>query len=287
MAQRNVVITGCSSGIGLDTAVFLAKNESKKYKVYACMRNLAKKGPLVEKAGDSLDKTLFILEMDVKSETSVNKAIKHVLDVDGRVDVLINNAGIGLMGALEHQSMETIRNIYETNYTGVVHGIRAVLPSMKKRKSGRIITVSSVGGLIGMPMNAVYCSTKFAVWGLSEALAPELNEYNINISLIEPGPVVTEFLNAVDSKGFGGAQEGDDITKSLIDKLGQMFKAIAAVSQSGEDIAKYILQAMEDESPHFHYITNESYVEMAKKKFIDVTGDKIANSSFDDFFSGK
>ena len=88
MAQRNVVITGCSSGIGLDTAVFLAKNESKKYKVYACMRNLAKKGPLVEKAGDSLDKTLFILEMDVKSETSVNKAIKHVLDVDGRVDVL-------------------------------------------------------------------------------------------------------------------------------------------------------------------------------------------------------
>ena len=108
-----------------------------------------------------------------------------------------------------------------------------------------------------------------------------------SISLVEPGPVATEFLNAVDSKGFAGAQEGDDITKSMLDKLGQMIKTFAAVSQSGEDIAKYILQAMEDESPHLHYITNEFYLEMAKKKFIDVTGDKIANSSFDDFFSGK
>jgi NAD(P)-dependent dehydrogenase (short-subunit alcohol dehydrogenase family) len=88
MAQRVVIITGCSSGIGLDTAVLLAKNVDKKYKVYACMRNIAKKDKLIEKAGDCVDKTLFVLEMDVKSESSVNAAIKHVLDTDGRVDVL-------------------------------------------------------------------------------------------------------------------------------------------------------------------------------------------------------
>ena len=88
VTQRVVIITGCSTGIGLDTAVFLAKNENKKYKVYACMRNLAKKEKLLEKAGDCVDKTLFILEMDVKSESSVNAAIKHVLDTDGKVDVL-------------------------------------------------------------------------------------------------------------------------------------------------------------------------------------------------------
>ena len=88
VAQRVVIITGCSTGIGLDTAVFLAKNENKKHKVYACMRNLAKKDKLLEKAGDCVDKTLFILEMDVKSESSVNAAIKHVLDTDGKVDVL-------------------------------------------------------------------------------------------------------------------------------------------------------------------------------------------------------
>ena len=87
MAQRVVIITGCSSGIGLDTAVYLAKND-KKYKVYACMRNLAKKGGLVEKAGDCVDKTLFVLEMDVKSEASVNAAIKYVVDTDGKIDVL-------------------------------------------------------------------------------------------------------------------------------------------------------------------------------------------------------
>ena len=88
MAQRVVIITGCSSGIGLDTAVLLAKHVDKKYKVYACMRNLAKKENLVEKAGDCVDKTLFILEMDVKSEDSVNAAIKQVMGLDGRVDVL-------------------------------------------------------------------------------------------------------------------------------------------------------------------------------------------------------
>ena len=88
VTQRVVIITGCSTGIGLDTAVFLAKNENKKYKVYACMRNLAKKDKLLEKAGDCVDKALFILEMDVKSESSVNAAIKHVLDTDGKVDVL-------------------------------------------------------------------------------------------------------------------------------------------------------------------------------------------------------
>ena len=88
MAQRVVIITGCSSGIGLDTAVFLAKNVDKKYKVYACMRNLAKKGALLEKAGDCVDQTLFVLEVDVKSESSVNAAIKKVLDTDGKIDVL-------------------------------------------------------------------------------------------------------------------------------------------------------------------------------------------------------
>ena len=88
MAQRIVIITGCSSGIGLDTAVLLAKNIDKKYRVYACMRNLAKKDGLVKKAGDCVDETLFILEMDVKSEGSVNAAIKQVVDLHGRVDVL-------------------------------------------------------------------------------------------------------------------------------------------------------------------------------------------------------
>ena len=97
MAQRVVIITGCSTGIGLDTAVYLAKNVDKKYKVYACMRNLAKKGGLLEKAGDCFDKTLFVLEMDVQSETSVNAAIKYVVDTDGKVDVLSKFANYVLL----------------------------------------------------------------------------------------------------------------------------------------------------------------------------------------------
>ena len=93
--------------------------------------------------------------------------------------LVVNNAGIGCFGALEYQQEETIKNVYETNVYGVIHGIRAVLPSMKKQKSGHIITVSSVAGLVGVPMNAVYSSSKFAVFGLSESLSPELAQFNI------------------------------------------------------------------------------------------------------------
>ena len=286
MAQRVVIITGCSSGIGLDTAVYLAKNVDKKYKVYACMRNLSKKGGLVEKAGDCVDKTLFVLAMDVKSETSVNAAIKHVLDTDGKIDVLINNAGIGCIGALEKHKSDTIANVYETNVYGVIHAIRAVLPSMKKQKSGHIITVSSIGGLLGFPFNAVYSSSKFAVFGLSESLAPELAQFNINVSLIEPGPVATEFVASVQSKGIDGLEDGDEETKDLINKLIQAFqKDMSQRVQTGDDVAKCILKAMEDEKPHLHYITNKNYEEVLKNKYVDITGDSMVEAAVQKFFS--
>ena len=286
MAQRIVIITGCSTGIGLDTAVYLAKNVDKKYKVYACMRNLGKKGGLVEKAGDCVDKTLFVLEMDVKSETSVNAAIKHVLDTDGKVDVLINNAGIGCMGVLEHQKSDTIANVYETNVYGVIHGIRAVLPLMKKQKSGHIITVSSIGGLFGVPFNAVYSSSKFAVFGLSESLAPELAQFNINVSLIEPGPVATEFGASLQSKGIDGLEDSDEKTKGLINKMIQTFqKDLSERRQTGDDVAKCILKAMEDEKPHLHYLTSTAYEEVVKNKYVDITGDSMVQAAIQRFFS--
>ena len=103
--------------------------------------------------------------------------------------------------------------------------------------------------------------------------------------MIEPGPVTTKFLKGGDPKGYGDAQEDDDVTKSLMNKLGQWFKRLGSVSQSGEDIAKYILKAMEDESPHLHYITNATWEEMIKKKFIDITGDSIVKSTAEQFFS--
>ncbi|XP_028390669.1 retinol dehydrogenase 8-like [Dendronephthya gigantea] len=288
MAQRVVIITGCSTGIGLDTAVLLAKNADKKFKVYACMRNLTKKDGLVTKAGDCVDKTLFILEMDVKSECSVNAAVKHVLDTDGRVDVLVNNAGIGAFGALEYQQMDKIKDVFETNVYGVIHAIRTVLPSMKKRKSGHIITVSSIGGLIGVPLNAVYCSTKFAVYGLSESLAPELAQFNIHVSLIEPGPVATAFGGTVQSKGIDGLENGDDETKGLIMKVIEAFQqSRIKAGQSGDDVAKCILEAIEDEKPHLHYLTNEAYEEVMKKKYVDITGDNMIQETTQRFFSSK
>lgn len=292
MAQRIVLITGCSTGVGLSTALLLAKDAEKKYKVYACMRNLAKKEELIQKASGCVDKTLFVLQMDVCSETSVLAAVKQVFDKEGRIDVLVNNAGVGLLGALEYQNWETVMNTFETNVHGVIRTIRAVLPSMKKEKKGHIINVSSVGGLQGVPFNAVYCSTKFAVEGLSESLAPELAQFNINVSVIEPGPISTHFSATVASKEMSGLETSDEETKELMKKTIETLKGsgqMKGVGQTAEEVAEYIMQAMEAEKPHLRYITNKPFEEILKKKFVDVTGDSSIQSSINRFFgnSGK
>lgn len=190
-----IFITGCSSGFGYLTAKTLAK---KGYKVYASMRNVEtrNKGKKEELESFSANegKFLKVVECDVLSVNSVNAAIKTVVDAEGRIDVLVNNAGYALYGPIELAEEKDVKKMFDTNVYGYVRTIRAVLPHMRAQRSGQIINVSSIMGEVGLPYCGYYNATKFAVVSLSEALLGECYLFDINVSIIEPVGFGTDFL---------------------------------------------------------------------------------------------
>jgi NAD(P)-dependent dehydrogenase (short-subunit alcohol dehydrogenase family) len=162
-----VLITGCSSGVGMHNAVQLAK---KGARVYASMRNPAK-GETLRALAAEAKVPVTIIALDVQNEDSVREAVAQVERDAGRIDVLINNAGFGSVRTLEQATPQQITEIIDVNFLGATRCIRAVLPGMRARKSGWIVSVSSVGGLVGQPMNEIYCAAKFALEGLIESMA--------------------------------------------------------------------------------------------------------------------
>ncbi|XP_074634087.1 retinol dehydrogenase 8-like [Acropora palmata] len=280
-----VLVTGCSTGIGLSTAVLLASDKEKRFKVYATLRNLAKKDELHEKGKNFLGETLIVKAMDVCSEDSVHEVLRELLAIHHRVDVLINNAGLGMFGALETQTMAASRSVFETNFFGVLRLIKAVLPTMKSNKGGHIICVSSVGGINGVPFNGVYCASKFAVEGLMESLAPMLKKFNVKCSLIEPGPVATSFMSNLAEGDKPDRPPLDEETKQLFENCGKkMQAAFSTVVQTPEEIADEILRAVNEEKPHLRYQTNKNYATMTAAKLTDPTGDKPVELVYQNFF---
>ncbi|MBU0580203.1 MAG: SDR family oxidoreductase, partial [Candidatus Margulisbacteria bacterium] len=187
--KKTILITGCSSGIGLETAILCAK---RGHKVVATMRNLDKAEPLQEKANTKHVK-LSIKQCDVNNQASVDNCINETINEFGQIDVLINNAGYGLISPLETIKIEEAEAQFQTNFFGVIRMIQAVMPIMRKQKMGKIINVSSIAGIEGNALFGVYSATKFALEGLSESLAQEVKRYGIQVKLIEPGPVDTSF----------------------------------------------------------------------------------------------
>ena len=191
--QKVAIVTGSSSGIGLDTSVTLAQN---RFLTYATMRNLDKSS-IVKAAGEKEKLPIKVEQLDVTDDQSVSNAIQTIVSETGRIDVLVNNAGYGLIGAFEDLSIDEIKNLYETNVFGLIRATQAVLPVMRRQKSGIIVNVSSGAGLFGYPAGSAYVSTKFAVEGLSESISYELGQFGIKVVLIEPGFIKTNFSNAM------------------------------------------------------------------------------------------
>jgi len=279
MASQIVLISGCSSGIGLATAVFLAKDADKRFKVYATMRNLAKKGQLEEEGKDCLGDTLIIKQMDVCSDESVEKAVKEVLDAEGKIDVLFNNAGIGgAFTAVECTPMALAKEMFEANYFGALRLIQAVLPNMKARQSGHIINNGSTMGIVGTPFNELYCSTKFAIEGLTEALAPTLLHFNIRCTILETGPTAT--LGPENGKVFlakfklsDADQKTQDLLKTFSERMSHLF---VSTMQSPPEIAELVREVILDEKPNLRYQTNVKYnPEEIKGKLVDPTGNAL------------
>lgn len=181
--SKVILITGASSGIGLVTAVYLA---NKNYKVYGTARRLNEMTPIINAGGNAF-------KLDVTKEEDIINGVNYVIEKEGRIDVLWNNAGFGLWGAVEDISIERAKNQFDVNLFGLARITQEVLPFMRERKEGVIINTSSVGGRIYTPLGAWYHSTKHALEGLSDCLAYELKKFGINVCLLQPGMIVTEF----------------------------------------------------------------------------------------------
>jgi NAD(P)-dependent dehydrogenase (short-subunit alcohol dehydrogenase family) len=164
--EKVAVVTGSSSGIGLETALTLAR---KGFLTYATMRNLAKSDN-IKSVADKDHLPIRIVQLDVTDDTSVNNAVQSIIKETGRIDILVNNAGYALSGGFEDLSLEEIKNQYDTNFYGIIRTTQAILPIMRKQRSGRIINISSGLGLFGFPGMSAYSSTKFAMEGLSESM---------------------------------------------------------------------------------------------------------------------
>ena len=188
--QKVAVITGSSTGIGFETSLMLARNG---YFTYATMRN-TQKSKEIERIAQQENLPIRIVEMDVDNDNSVKTAIEKIISERNRIDVLVNNAGYGLFGALEDLPMEEIKRQYETNVFGVIRVSQNVLPIMRSQRDGIIINISSIAGLTGIPSQSVYVSTKFAIEGLSESLSFEVETYGIKTILIEPSVINTGFV---------------------------------------------------------------------------------------------
>jgi len=189
------LVTGCSSGVGAELAAHLAREGAK---VYATLRNPSKADHLRQLISGSATGSCTILQLDVQDESSVSRAVEQVLRESGRLDFLVNNAGFGSVRTLEQASWAQIQEIMDVNFYGALRCIRAVLPGMRAQKSGHIVSISSVGGLVGQPLNEIYCAAKFALEGLVESLATYLEPYfGIRMSLVEPAGIKTEFVNRV------------------------------------------------------------------------------------------
>jgi NAD(P)-dependent dehydrogenase (short-subunit alcohol dehydrogenase family) len=260
MDQKVAVITGTSSGIGLETALVLARNG---YTTYATMRS-SHKDTSIKAVVQNENLPIRVVQLDVTDDTSVKNARDHILSEAGRIDILVNNAGYGLVGALEDLSMEEIKSQYETNLFGLIRVIHAVLPTMRKQRSGRIINISSGAGIFGYPGGSAYVSTKFAVEGLSESIAYELEPFGIKVILIEPGFIRTNFGNAMVTARK--AQDSASPYSELMQKTMAGFTELAKNASDAELVAKIILDAAANPNPRLRYLAGKDVESWAAGK---------------------
>lgn len=285
---KNILITGCSSGLGLESALFFAKNG---YKVYATMRNL-NKGKAIKDHISKGQLNIELLPLDVTSYSSIVSVVEHIITKDGRIDILLNNAGAGFAKTLEQTNEEEIDWITDVNYKGVVRTTKAVLPHMRKAKSGRIINISSVGGLVGQPFNELYCASKFAIEGFTESLASYLTEaFNVKFSLIEPGGIKSEFMNTAVSKTinkdgeFATGEYAPIFKQYLAGNKERATQPQGRTIQDGQKVAKIILEVAEMEEPPLRIRTSEWGNNLCRlKTTADPDGTKLLSYVKDYYF---
>jgi NAD(P)-dependent dehydrogenase (short-subunit alcohol dehydrogenase family) len=261
VSQKVAIVTGSSSGIGLETSVSLAQNG---FLTYATMRNLDKSS-IIKTAADNESLPIKVVRLNVADNRMINNAIQAIVSEAGRIDILVNNAGYGLVGAFEDLSIDDeIKNQYETNVFGLMRVTQAVLPIMRRQKSGIIVNVSSGAGLFGYPGGSAYVSTKFAVEGLSESMAYELEPFGIKVVLIEPGFIKTNFANAMVLAKK--AQDPSSPYSEMMQRIQANSNEMAKNASSVDVVSKAILEAVTSKSPNLRYLVGKDVETWAANK---------------------
>lgn len=274
MNQKVAIVTGSSSGIGLDASVTLAQNG---FLTYATMRNLDKSS-IVKAAADKEQLPIKVVQLDVTDDHSVKDAIRAIVSEAKRIDVLINNAGFGLVGAFEDLSIDEIKDQYETNVFGLIRVTQAVLPIMREQKSGIIVNVSSGAGLFGYPGGSAYVSSKFAIEGLSESISYELDQFGIKVVLTEPGFIKTNFSNAmVIAKK---AQDPSSPYSLMMQKIQTNSNEMAKNGSSVDVVSNAILKAVTTKRPNLRYLAGKDVETWAANK------KTMSDSQFHDMMQG-
>jgi NAD(P)-dependent dehydrogenase (short-subunit alcohol dehydrogenase family) len=249
--QKVAVVTGSSSGIGYEISLMLSRNG---FLTYATMRNLNKSENIKSVASEE-NLPIRINQLDVTDDVSVRDAVQAILSETGRIDVLVNNAGYVLNGAFEDLAMDEIKRQYDTNVFGLIRTTQAVLPIMRRQKSGIILNISSGAGRFGYPGQSAYISTKFAVEGLSESMSYELEPFGIKVVVVEPGVIRTNIVN-----GMVIAKKSQDPNSPYLQIIQKMATVLENMMENGSPpdlVAKVVLNAVTNESPKLRYLAGK------------------------------
>ncbi len=257
MSENKVwFITGCSTGFGRELAKHLLENN---YRVAVTARDTEKVQDLVEINRENA----FALALDVTDKAQVAEAAAKAEAHFGKIDVLVNNAGFGYFGAVEESDEAEVRSMFETNFWGLAEMTRAVLPKMREQKSGAIVNISSIGGLVGFPGVGYYNATKFAVNGFSEALQKELAPLGINVIIVEPSGFRTDWAGR-------SANDATNRISDYAETAGANQAAIRGYSgnQPGDPVraAKAIVNAVEAENPPKNLLLGKAALKNARLK---------------------
>lgn len=250
------------------------------------MRNLEKKGALEEAAGSTLNKNLFIYELDVSKEDSITKFLTETYAREERIDVLINNAGISHHGHFETVTLQQMQSVFQTNVFGPLVLTQGVFRKMKEQKSGHIIFLSSILGIMPMPLLDFYVGTKYALEGIASSLSPVLMHYNIHLTIVEPGPVLTRMSTPLSeiiqrkskTSGVRSADVDADVDLATVlveNNLKNMYKRLQNYAQTGQDVAEVIKECICIDNPPVRIQTSAAMIEKAKGILIDPTGRKM------------
>lgn len=234
--NKVVLITGGSSGIGKSIAEFL---NQKGYKVYGTSRN-----------PENNNETSFpLIAMDVRDNESIHKAVLKVINENGRLDILINNAGIGITGPLEEIPLEEIKNNFETNFFGPIEVIKQVLPQMRLQKSGLIINITSIAGYMGLPYRSVYSASKGALELITEALSMEVKQFGVRVTNIAPG----DFSTNIAAGRYHSPLLKDSAYKEAYGNTLQMMDEHVNSGSDPKKMAKIVYKIISEANPKIHY----------------------------------